>query len=135
MHKNGKSLACAWAALALLGTACSTAGGSRQDPSSRYDPDAVESALTARIDEFRKCYKDYVKRASVRSPARPVPRGRVVVHFIIAPDGKTRNADIRESDLDVPDIEGCLVRTMEKVEFPPPKMDGIVEVSYPFTFK
>jgi len=61
--------------------------------------------------------------------------GKIVVKFVIAPNGRVIKASIRESTMNNSKVEKCIVGRVKRFKFPAPKGGGIVEVSYPFIFK
>jgi len=61
--------------------------------------------------------------------------GKIVVKFVIAPNGRVIKASIRESTMGSSKVEKCIVGRVKRFKFPAPKGGGIVEVSYPFIFK
>ena len=66
---------------------------------------------------------------------RPDLKGRVAVKFVIGGRGAVMRAVLSSSSLGDPQVEGCIVRTVERFVFPLPEDSGIVIVTYPFTLK
>jgi hypothetical protein len=64
--------------------------------------------------------------------AKPKLAGTIVTQFYIAPTGKVASAAATGVD---PDVAACLAGVIKRIEFPKPKGDGGVQVSYPFFFR
>lgn len=60
--------------------------------------------------------------------------GRVVVSFVIEPDGRVANAAFLVSTLTDDELARCVLEAVRGFEFPRPS-GGIVLVSYPFQFR
>ena len=60
--------------------------------------------------------------------------GKLVVKFIIAPDGRVAQAKIQKGSLKSTVVRSCVTQVMKTFRFPKPKGGGIVEVSYPLQF-
>jgi len=91
------------------------------------DKDAVEDALLAHKAEFNSCYEDGTNSLASR------PSGRIRVNFIIGREGKSSQVSIEETSLHAPLVESCMVKTIEKIQFPPSQGED-AHISYPFKF-
>ena len=79
-------------------------------------------------DAIKYCYdKELQKRRDLH--------GKIVVSFVIAPNGAVVKASIKESSMGSKPVVSCVVSRVKRFRFPAPKGGGIVEVSYPFIFK
>jgi len=90
--------------------------------------EAIQEVILEHVTRIRFCYERELK-------ARPNLSGKIVVKFVIAKDGTVSSADIKESTLDLPDMESCVLDVIRQMAFPEPKGGGIVIVSYPFLFR
>ena len=72
------------------------------------------------------CYEMGLKR-------NPKLAGKVVVEFVIGTSGRVSTARVTFSSLGDRGVESCIVRSVLRLRFPPPK-NGSVKVSYPFIF-
>ena len=79
------------------------------------------------MNQFRYCYQRELNKDSSLS-------GKITVKFVIAGDGSVSRAIIKRSSMDSSAVEGCLTGRFMKLQFPEPKGNGIVVVSYPFMF-
>ena len=60
--------------------------------------------------------------------------GKVTVKFVIAGNGSVSRASIKKSTLGNDSVESCLSGRFMTLQFPEPKGNGIVMVSYPLLF-
>jgi TonB family protein len=114
----GKVLAILFLIAAISLSACSSAF---------IDKDAVEDSLIAHKSEFNSCYEDGTNSLASR------PSGRVRVNFVIGREGKSSQVFIEETTLHVPLVESCMVKAIEKIQFPPSQGED-AHISYPFKF-
>jgi len=80
------------------------------------------------INLVRYCYEKQL----IKDPGLA---GKVVVKFIISPNGRVQQAKVKSSTLKNKTIEKCLTHVVRRWRFPKPKGGGIVVVNYPFVFK
>jgi hypothetical protein len=87
----------------------------------------IDAVIKNHMDAITLCYQYALKR-------QPDNQGKVVVKFIIAPDGTVWRAEMKSTTMTHPDAEydQCMVELFLGMKFPEPKGDGIVIVSYPF---
>lgn len=76
---------------------------------------------------IRYCYQRELQKT-------PTLAGTVRMRFTVAADGSVGTAEVRESTLGSPEVEGCLVRLVQRMQFSPVPGGGVVSVTYPFTF-
>jgi pSer/pThr/pTyr-binding forkhead associated (FHA) protein len=92
------------------------------------DADAIEAAMLAHRDEFRRCYE---KEINADHPARG---GRVGTNFVIGSTGRVTHASIESTTLNIEGTESCIVSVIKRIDFPIPRGAGVVQVAYPFKF-
>lgn len=92
------------------------------------DADAIEAAMLAHRDEFRRCYE---KEINADHPARG---GRVGTNFVIGSTGRVTHASIESTSLNIEGTESCIVAVIKRIDFPIPRGAGVVQVAYPFKF-
>lgn len=76
---------------------------------------------------IRYCYQRELQK-------RPSLAGTVRMRFTVAADGSVSTAAVGESTLGSPEVEDCLVRLVQRMQFSPVPGGGVVSVTYPFTF-
>jgi pSer/pThr/pTyr-binding forkhead associated (FHA) protein len=92
------------------------------------DADAIEAAMLAHRDEFRRCYE---KEINADHPARG---GRVGTNFVIGSTGRVTHASIESTTLNIEGTESCIIAVIKRIDFPIPRGAGVVQVAYPFKF-
>ncbi|MCA9538768.1 MAG: energy transducer TonB [Myxococcales bacterium] len=92
------------------------------------DKEEIARAIRQHRNEFRYCYEKQLQ--SDRDLA-----GKVMVKFVIGPDGAVQVAQVLESTLGAPAVDECLRTRLTRVQFPPVQGGGYVVVRYPFLFK
>ena len=85
----------------------------------------IRSRIRANRARFRYCYEQGLQR-------QPGLQGRVVVHFTIAPTGRVTTANAASSMGDAA-VQGCIAASVRRLKFPE-FPEGLVRVTYPFTF-
>jgi len=85
----------------------------------------VRDVVLSGMDEILRCY---------RAAGQPDLTGKVVVKWTILANGRVEGTTIKESTLDAPSIDACIVDVVTGLEFPRPLGGGIVNVTYPFEF-
>jgi TonB family protein len=88
----------------------------------------VGRVIHAHMSEIRYCYES----SMIRSPEL---QGRLILDFTINSLGKVAIASVKESSLQDPRLDDCIVRRLTKWQFPKPKGGVDVAVTYPFIFK
>ncbi|MDG1483230.1 MAG: AgmX/PglI C-terminal domain-containing protein [Myxococcota bacterium] len=91
------------------------------------DSALIDGVIKRHMNQFRYCYQRELNKDSSLS-------GKITVKFVIAGDGSVSRAIIKRSSMDSSAVEGCLTGRFMKLQFPEPKGNGIVVVSYPFMF-
>lgn len=92
------------------------------------DRTTIDDVVRRDVNAIRYCYEKALRLDSTLA-------GKVVVKFVIAPDGSVSTATIRSSELDDEAVEQCVAGRFLKMQFPQPAGGGIVIVSYPFQFE
>jgi len=93
---------------------------------------ALDSAL---IDAVIKRHMSQIKYCYTRQLNKnPNLGGKLAMKFVIANDGSVSNAQVKSSTLGDSAVDACMIRQFLRMDFPPPKGNGIVVVSYPFLF-
>ena len=91
------------------------------------DKKDIRVAMNRAKGSFRFCYQRELQ-------ASPDLAGRVVLRFTIGTDGRPKGASIASSTLGNKAAHGCLLKTVKRMTFKPPKC-GVCPVRWPFTFQ
>jgi Ca-activated chloride channel family protein len=91
------------------------------------DRSLIDAVIQRHMNQVRYCYQ----RELTRNPALG---GKVVMKFVIGPDGTVSTAEVKTSTLGNAAVESCLVGRFLRMQFPTPSGSGNVVVSYPFVF-
>lgn len=89
-------------------------------------PGIISRIIRQNFAFFRQCYQKGLAK-------NPKLRGRISFRFVIEKDGSVRNVT-SSGDLPDQDVNRCVARGIEKLQFPPPDPPGVVTVSYPIVF-
>ncbi len=87
----------------------------------------IDRVVKAHLAQIRFCYMKQLQH-------NPMLEGKVVVKFVIAQDGSVSSAKVHATSLDNPVVENCICTRFMKYQFPKPRGNGIVIVTYPFYF-
>jgi TonB family protein len=85
--------------------------------------EVVRRSVHRRISDLKYCYGQSLV---------PNLAGVVEVQFTIAATGKVIKAHVQDSTIGTRTVETCIVRAVERWEFPTPAGGGTVSVSYAF---
>jgi hypothetical protein len=98
------------------------------------DKEGVKRAVAAARPKIQACYESALKQ-------NPKLAGRVVVEFHIEGDtddadakGTVTSGEIRDSDMQSPFFEACVLKEVAGTEFEAPSKGGMLTVRYPFHF-
>ncbi|MCB9765685.1 MAG: AgmX/PglI C-terminal domain-containing protein [Alphaproteobacteria bacterium] len=91
------------------------------------DKTAIEAVIRRHLNQIRYCYQRELTKD-------PDLGGKLVIKFLIAPDGTVASAEPKSSTLDNRAVEDCVAGRFMRFQFPEPKGGGIVIVAYPFIF-
>lgn len=112
--------------LLKLGAINSEAGGASVDEG--LEKSEVGNVINAHLGEIRYCYESAaLNQAKIE--------GKLVVHFMIGPEGKVKSADSVSSTLPDSRIDSCVVKRLKGWTFPKPRGGTTVSVTYPFVFR
>ena len=89
------------------------------------DKAIIRRYIRRNLDKVTYCYEKALL-------ARPTLAGTVATQFVIGVDGIVSSSAASGVD---PDVSTCVAGVIKTIEFPKPKGNGIVQVSYPFTFR
>jgi hypothetical protein len=89
------------------------------------DKDIVRRIVRSHINEIRHCYN----QALVRNPEA---KGRITIDATIDDSGKVVAATPQPTEMNDPDIGGCMAKAFLRWKFPKPTDGANVTVSYPF---
>ncbi len=93
----------------------------------QLDRAVVDAVVRRHLANIRYCYQRELQR-------EPTLTGKITVRFVIAGDGSVSSASTKSSTLGSPSVEHCINKRFLTMEFPTPKRNGIVVVTYPFLF-
>jgi TonB family protein len=79
-------------------------------------------------NQARYCYEKELTR-------NPNLAGKVTTQFTIGPTGAVMKARVAGSTMGDKAVEGCLLRVIQRLRFPPCVGGGTAEVTYPWIFK
>lgn len=90
--------------------------------------EAVRRAVSAHRREIRACYE----RALI---AKPKLKGRVVFKWYISPEGPVTSIHLEDSEVNHPQLEGCVMGVIKGIMFPKAPNGQATTVIYPFMFQ
>lgn len=93
----------------------------------QLDREIIQRVIREHRREIRACYEGELQRNTSLE-------GRVVVAFVISPDGAVAGSRITESSLNNSAVENCVATRVRQWRFPEPRGGGTVNVNYPFVF-
>ena len=110
--------------------------GQRQvpDPTDDDDPEVgdfcqpsdIQRVVQARSQAIQHCYER-------RLQVDPQLSGNLTMNWRVELDGSPSNIRVMESTLNDAEVEGCVSRTIERMQFDQPD-GGMCEINYPFVF-
>lgn len=103
----------------------STSGAS-EAPAAELDKEEIRRLIRTQLPAILACYEQGLAR-------RPELAGKVTVSFQIEETGSVSSSSA--SGLGDAQVESCVAKAIEEVQFPPGEDRGIIVVSYPFTLK
>ena len=95
--------------------------------SGSLDKTVIQRVMRQKRQAIRYCYEKSLK-------IDPTMSGKIVVSFVITPEGTVSEASIKSNTLKNEDIKACLLKVIRSMKFPAPKGGGIVKITYPFVF-
>lgn len=88
--------------------------------------DAIARKINQYMGNVQNCYEEQLK-------TKPKLAGKIVVLFVVEPDGNVSSSKTQETTMKDEPTEVCINRIFQKMKFPPTN-GGIVEVAYPLVF-
>ena len=92
------------------------------------DKRIIQKVVRQHSGELRACYEKELNKIKGLN-------GRVVVVWLISPQGAVTKALVKESTIKNKNVENCVVNSIKFWRFPAPKGGGIVQIEYPFVFE
>ena len=90
--------------------------------------DEIGRVIHSHLAEIRYCYESaMIRHATVE--------GKLMAAFTISGQGAVRSASVKDSTLNDPGLDQCVLSHLLKWRFPKPRGGGDVGVTYPFIFK
>jgi hypothetical protein len=86
----------------------------------------IQRVVMSRMGAFQACFE-------MASAQDPTLKGNVGIQFSISPSGGVSAANISGSSLKNPRVEGCMLRTFQRLHFP--TADKPTNASFPFAFR
>jgi hypothetical protein len=102
-----------------------TMGRKEAEPVGNLEKSVISKFIGRYKGKIAYCYEKVLLN-------KPDLTGTVTVNFTITPEGTVRSA--RASGMDA-DVASCVEKAILTVQFPKPKGNGVVTVTYPFTFR
>ncbi|HJK92225.1 MAG TPA: AgmX/PglI C-terminal domain-containing protein [Polyangiaceae bacterium LLY-WYZ-15_(1-7)] len=90
--------------------------------------EVIQRVVRQHANEARYCYER-------RLGEHPRLAGRLVLRFVISPEGRVASASVDEDTLGDAAVGACLAHAVRRWRFPRPSGGGIVLVRYPFVFR
>jgi len=105
------------------------AGVTTSDPTilGALDKSLIDGVVKKHMNQIRYCYE----RELATSPSLG---GKMIIKSVIGTDGAVSEASVDSSTLGNTRVEDCVVQRFMRMQFPEPKGDGAVIVSYPLSF-
>ena len=92
-----------------------------------YDASQVADILRQHLDKFRYCYQKELDRDNRVA-------GKIDLDFQIGASGRVNRAGVAQSQLPA-SVEGCVVKVLKRIQFPPPLGGGVVGIKQPMSFE
>ncbi|HTQ04784.1 MAG TPA: AgmX/PglI C-terminal domain-containing protein [Polyangiaceae bacterium] len=102
------------------------AGGGAAKAGQGLTPEQIQRVVMSRMGAFRACYE-------IALDKDPTAHGGVSIGFSVSPGGDVASASVSHSSLGNPRVEGCILRTFNRLRFP--SADKATNASFPFVFK
>jgi hypothetical protein len=102
------------------------AGGGASKPGQGLTAEQIRRVVMSRYGAFSACYELALSKD-------PSAKGGVTVAFSVSPGGSVASANVASSSLGNARVEGCMLRTFNRLKFP--VADKPTNASFPFVFK
>jgi hypothetical protein len=99
-------------------------------PEHLYIEKHVHTYISKNQKPIRDCYFGYRGKAKL-----PADGGRITAQFYIEKDGSPTRIKAFRSNMDIPDIQVCVLNQIGTWQFPPHDLAQAVRVQYPFFFR
>jgi hypothetical protein len=96
----------------------------QQQEGSGLSPQQVKSTMTAHNGEYGGCAMLYLGNVSGAS---------LHVEFLVSTSGAAQNITVLDATAGSADLQGCLTKVIQKIQFP--QATQSTDVVYPFTFR
>jgi TonB family protein len=83
----------------------------------------ISKTITPRLGDVKTCMKEHSDAT-----------GRVVVHFVVQPDGKVNDVKAKENSSNA-GLDKCVLGVFAHLTFPKPKGGQTMPIAYPIAFK
>lgn len=94
------------------------------------DESRTSGAIASTVGQYRSGIKYAYNKELLRNPSL---NGKIVVAFVILPDGSVQSAEIRQSSVNWPPLEDSVLKKLQHWKFPKSK-GAPVKVVFPFVF-
>jgi len=84
----------------------------------------INDTVKANQDNFLHCFKDQGDKLA----------GKILIWFIIETDGSVKSVTLKESTIDSPIVEQCMMKEVMNLKFKAHLSDKKIEITYPFKF-
>ncbi len=88
-------------------------------------PEAIRRVVLRNLGQVAHCHEQSLA-------SNPNASGRVIVRFLIGPDGSVQGSSVGSSSYPVASGAQCIASAVRRWQFPAPEGGGVVSVSYPF---
>ncbi len=89
--------------------------------------DNVDLSIKKRSSDLKACFDKWVPQK------RSIEEAKLLVHFHVENDGSVTHESIKESDLQSPVVEKCVLRVIKSIRFQENKIENGMEIVYPFS--
>ena len=87
----------------------------------------ISSVVMKNFNQIQHCYEQFLQRM-------PGISNKIMCRFTITAEGRVASLTLKESGLVNSDFIACLTKVIKAWQFPPPRGNKRVEVTYPFIF-
>ena len=101
-----------------------SSGDAGVTPRGRLDAQAIRDVVRSQRDQLGFCF-------AWQLHSHPELRGRLIMEFVIGPDGTVTRAEVADDALGDETVSRCFANVTRRMRFPPPE-GGEVTVRYPF---
>ncbi|TNF25212.1 MAG: hypothetical protein EP319_16695 [Deltaproteobacteria bacterium] len=92
-------------------------------------PDVIRETLINNLPQIRNCYQKGMEASGKKYSAT------LRLLFLINKDGSVSNVKVENIKGELPKKDNeCIITELEKIRFPKPKNNGVIEISQPMNF-